>query len=64
MSAISVAGAGDAPDPSSASDPSDLPVDQFIDTPSPTGPSSARTTRALARRIDNPAKEQNRTGIQ
>ena len=30
--AISVAGAGDAPDPSSASDPSDLPVSQFIDT--------------------------------
>ena len=30
--AISVAGAGDAPDPSSAPDPSDLPVSQFIDT--------------------------------
>jgi len=30
--AISVAGAGDAPDPSSAPDPSDLPVSPFIDT--------------------------------
>jgi RsiW-degrading membrane proteinase PrsW (M82 family) len=30
--AISVAGAGDAPDPSSSPNPSDLPVSQFIDT--------------------------------
>jgi hypothetical protein len=30
--AISVAGAGDAPDPSHASDPSDLLVSPFIDT--------------------------------